>query len=282
MVRNIENGYREYTIRGNVVRYYKMQRIGSYTDAYFIGYMSAGGSYQLGKKANGTCYPRMGLTSTDEYIVKMFRDLYCPTVSYKNRGKRSSQKVKSNRDSFEIWFPRPMSTGFNKFGIFSYKQDRHMVGISKEFQWAYILGVVDAGGCFVVHNRRDCRTPRLKAYISSSAYYVLIEIQRRLEEAAIISSVYKRKGEDCYELRINSTEHSIKFGLLLYSSLPSVYNYKKKSIFDSYLQNYSSKSCTNSDELLESLPHDVDALISSQAYCTQHEGSETTGAVKSA
>lgn len=249
MVRNIESDFREYTVRGKVIRYRNLDAISNSTDAYFIGYLSADGTYQLGKKPNGKCYPTMGISSTDEYIIKMFRDLYCPLVVYKNRGKRSSKKVRSTHDGFEMKFPRAMRQGFNKFGIFDYKPNRHMVGIGKTVQWAYMLGVMDADGCFVVRHRRDCRTPRLNIHIVSSAYNILIEMQRRLEEAGIISSVYGRKGSNCFELRINNTQHAIKFGKLLYSDLPAVYNFKKKQIFDTYVNTYASSSCSNSDEL---------------------------------
>lgn len=249
MVRNIESDFREYTVRGKVVKYKELSSLSNSTDAYFIGYISADGTYQRGMKPNGKSYPTMGISSTDEYIVRMFRNLYCPLVQYSNRGKRSSKKVKANNDSFELKFPRGMKNTFNKFGVFDYKPSRKMVGVSKSMQWAYMLGIMDADGCFVVRHRRDCRTPRLNIHIVSCAYNVLVEMQRRLEEQGIISSVYQRKSSNCFELRINNTEHAIRFGKLLYRDLPSVYNYKKKHIFDTYVNTYTSSSCSNSDEL---------------------------------
>lgn len=249
MVRNIESDFREYTVRGKVIKYKELSSLSNSTDAYFIGYISADGTYQQGMKPNGKSYPTMGISSTDEYIVRMFRNLYCPLVQYKNRGKRSSKKVKANNNSFELKFPRGMKDTFNKFGVFDYKPSRKMVGVSKSMQWAYMLGIMDADGCFVVRHRRDCRTPRLNIHIVSCAYNVLVEMQRRLEEQGIISSVYQRKSSNCFELRINNTEHAIRFGKLLYRDLPSVYNYKKKHIFDTYVNTYTSSSCSNSDEL---------------------------------
>lgn len=246
--------------------------IDSEDKAYFIGFMSADGGFE-----RGGSYPRMSLSSTSIFIVEAFTKKYQPNHSINYRDPRPPQLRKDgtiivgNKRFAVIAFSSKMNETFKRFGIFSYKKDRECVGIPNSFFWSFVHGIMDADGCFVIRNRKDCRTPRLNVHIVSSSIKVLEEIQRRLSNYfSITSSIYQRKCSECFELRINNTEHSKKFGKLMYEKLPTNYIFKKKKIFDSF--------CANSGELLEAYV-DKDMVISSQADSGLSEGSETTGEV---
>lgn len=233
-----ESYFSEYTVRGKTYRYYAFDKIENADDAYFIGFMSADGSYLHNKKGD-TNYPRMGLTSTSRYVVYKFHERYCPDAVVSERGLRSSEKIKANNPITEITFPRKLSSTFKKFGILDYKPKRKLRGIPKHLMSACVLGITDADGCFVIRHRKDCRTPRLNVHIVSGAINVLEQIQRFIdEELGISSSLYQRKASDCFELRINNSNNAVKFGNWIYSNLPSVYDFKKKRIFDDYYNRY--------------------------------------------
>lgn len=243
---SIIESYSEYTSKGKTCRYYDFNTITNPTDAYFIGYMSSDGSYIEGKKED-KIYPRMGITSTDIFLVEFFVKRYSPDTSINYREPRSSIKVKANRSTAEAVFPRKLSNIFNNFGIFTFKPKRRLIGIPKIFLSAYILGVLDADGCFVIRHRKDCRTPRLNIHISSGAVDLLKDVQLVLERNLnISSSIYNRKNMS--ELRINNTQSSVKFGHWVYTNLPQCYNYKKHNIFKNYLNFISSSDV---GELLE-------------------------------
>lgn len=227
----------EYNVRGKIYKFKNFDKIENVNDAYFIGYMSADGGFLKGQKSNSElCYPSMSLTSIDHYIVEAFQNRYCPDTKIQYRQPRSSKKVKANNPTAELDFPKGMKETFNKFGIFDYKPNRTMVGIPRDYYSTYVLGIIDADGCFVVRERRDCRTPRLNVHIVSSAIKILENVQRILQlELNISSSIYQRKSSDCFELRINDTENSIKFGKWIYSRCPLNYNFKKKKIFENYI-----------------------------------------------
>lgn len=226
--------FSEYTDKNIVRRFYKFNYISNSTDAYLIGYLSCDGNYSEQKK-NGKLYPKMGVTSTDKYIVESFQKTYCPDQSILYREPRSSLKVNATKSTADLWFPKKMETTFKKFGIYTEKSKRRLIGIPKEYMSSYTLGVMDADGCFVVRHRKDCRTPRLNIHIVSSAVDLLLDIQKHLElNLNIASSIYNRKSSKCSELRINNTVSAIKFGEWIYSKLPNTYNYKKHSIFKNY------------------------------------------------
>ena len=185
----------EYTIRGKIYRFRNFDKIESPKDAYFIGYMSADGSYLRGKHGD-KFYPNMSITSIDKYIVEEFQKEYCPDTKIQYREPRSSAKVNATHSTAEMDFPKGMSETFKRFGLLDYKTNRTMVGIPKKYFNSYILGIMDADGCFVVRNRRDCRTPRLNIHIVSEAIKILENIQRILQfELNISSSIYQRKNK---------------------------------------------------------------------------------------
>lgn len=241
--------YDEYTSKGIVFRYNGFEKITNHEDAYFIGYMSSDGSYIAGKKGD-KFYPRMGLTSTDAYIVKAFQQRYSPDTAINNREPRSGN-FKANKSTLEISFPRVLSKTFNHFGIFCFKPERRVIGIPKQFMSSYVLGVIDADGSIVVRHRKDCRTPRLNIHIVSGALNLLTDIQRYLDiELGISSSVYVRDTK-CSDLRINHTGKAIAFCNWIYSSRPETYNFRKYGVFQNYLKSISDSSSANEDELLE-------------------------------
>lgn len=238
----------EYNDKGNVYRYKTFDKITSKEEAYFIGFMMMDGSFLNFKKGNKR-YPRMGITTTFHYFVEYYQQMYCPDTTITTREARSSKKVNAINPTKEIEFPRKMNRIFERFGLLDYKPNRKVVGIPKRFVHCFVLGVMDADGCFVVRHRKDCRTPRLSVHVVSSCINCLEWIQRYAEEElGFASSVYQRKNSACYELRINNTKSAIKFGQFIYSDLPEVYYHKRKRIYDKYIM-----SCANSGELLEAL-----------------------------
>jgi hypothetical protein len=265
--------FSEYTDKGKTRRYVNFDKIENVDDAYLIGYLSSDGSFSTVTK-NSKQYFKFGVCSTDIYLMESFHKKYCPDQAISYRKPRSSKKVNATKSIAEIWFPTKMNITLKKFGIFCPKINRRLIGIPKEYMSSYVLGMMDADGCFAIRNRKDCRTPRLNIHIVSCAEELLKDIQRYIEVYLnISSSIYNRKDKKCSEFRINHTNNAILFGEWIYSKLPSNYNYKKHSIFTKYCTG------TNSGELLESID---DISISSQAlnvensFSRVNEGSETS------
>lgn len=244
--------YSEYTDKGMTRRYRTFDKITNPTDAYFLGFIGADGGYTAGiKKPSGKSYPRMSVSSITKNIVEGIQQRYCPDVALCKRGLRNSGKFIARTPAVELHFPRVLGELFKRYGIFSHKPERRLVGIPKAYLSAYVLGLLDADGCFVVRRRKDCRTPRLNIHIVSSAHLLLQDVQRVLEcELGIASSVYSR-NTNCHELRISNTQSAIRFGHWVYSNLPEFYYLKKHQIFNQYISEVMPTSCPYPDELLE-------------------------------
>lgn len=199
--------------------------------AYLIGYLSCDGGYVKNKK-----WPFMMVSSIEEYIIKDFQTTFCPDRSIYNVGVKSSKKVNAVNSVFELRFPREMNNLFKEKGIFCYKKDRRIVGISKKFLLPYFAATVDADGFISITHRKDCRTPRLRFFITHRSELFLADLQRVLDEYFSINTTLRQHGDkNCFRLQGQNTEQNKPF---LKEVLPFLRNKKKIHLLTSYLSRY--------------------------------------------
>lgn len=254
----------EYNDKGTTKFVLNFNKITSDEDAYFIGYMSCDGGYVL---ADG--YPFMMVSGTEKNIIAHFSK-YTSHAIVRNTGKKSSEKINAIKDVYEIRFPSKMSETFKSFGIWCKKPERRIVGIPKEYFLAYTWGIIDSDGFITVTHRADCRTPRLRFFITHGSEKFLVDLQNKLSEFYNLNTTLRKHGENVWRLQAQNTVQNIQFFIkMLRSDLP-VFNIKKWTKLVEYLDTYVPQA---SDELLEPKG------ISSQAIGTPIEGSETTGEV---
>lgn len=254
----------EYNDKGTTKFVLNFNKISSDEDAYFIGYMACDGAYI---HANG--YPFMSVSSTEKSIIERFA-LYTSHAVVRNVGKKSSAKVTTTNDVFELRFPAKMSATFKNFGIWCKKPERRIVGIPKQHFLAYFWGVLDSDGFISITHRADCRTPRLRFFITHGSEKFLADMQTKLAECFNLSTTLRQHGPNVWRLQAQNTSQNIELFLkMLQLDLP-IFNVKKWTKLVEYLDNYAPQA---SDELLEPKG------ISSQAVSTLSEGSETTGGV---
>lgn len=223
--------YGEYTVRGKKYRYKKFFKISSESEAYFIGYMACDGSYLNGK------YPRMRASSTEKYIMECFREEFCPDSTIYDGVLNSSDKVKSINKVFELGISSKMRGSLNNFGVFCYKPERRVVGIPNRFFHAYMAGVIDADGFITVTHRKDCRTPRLRFFITHAGDKFLSDLQSKLIDVFELPSYVRQHGDkNCYRLSCQHTNKNMKF---LAKVLPWLKNRKKIKLLTDYLDQYS-------------------------------------------
>lgn len=236
---------------------------------YLISYIAMDGSYTFNEKKQ---FIRMSLSSSEKYILDYINQKFFPDVKIIDRSNRDINITNNigktynykNRSHWEMHFPIAFTEQLKRFGIVCHKPNRVIAAIPKKFWSVIALGLIDSDGSIVVRHRKDGRTPRLNIHIVSSAEKILVHLQRELENTLNISSSLYKRYETCVELRINNTTSAIKFCKWIYSNLPSIYNYKKKRIFDDYM------SCVSSGELLEGRKDNQQPSI------CKDEGSETT------
>lgn len=255
----------EYNDKGIVKFVWNFNKISSDEDAYFIGYMACDGGYIL---ANG--FPFMSVSSSDKSIIDHFAK-YTSHAVVRNVGQKSSKKVNATSDIYELRFPAKMSQTFKNFGIWCKKPERRVVGIPKVYFLAYFWGVLDSDGFISVTHRADCRTPRLRFFITHGSEKFLADVQNLLNTEYGLSTTLRQHGPNVWRLQAQNTQQNIEFfQKMLRVDLP-VFNTKKWTKLVQYLDSYVPQA---SDELLEPKG------ISSQAVSTLTEGSETTGEVK--
>ncbi len=261
----MEKSWTEYNDKGNTKRCYVFDSVDNYADAYFLGYMACDGSFVYNRG-----YSFMSVNSTEEYIVKHFHDRYTPDNKLYNVGIKKSEKVNAIREVFETRFASKMNLTFNKFGVFDYKKNRRVVGIPNKYFFAYLRGVIDADGFITVTYRKDCRTPRLRWFITHESEQYLADLQNRLSELKITTTL-RQHGKNAWRLQAQNTVENIQLFNKIFRIQLDVWNVQKYTIVASYFAKYVPQA---SDELLEPIG------ISSQAEDTSSEGSETTGEVK--
>jgi len=240
----------EYTDKGSKKHCRVFDKIENNFTAYLIGYMACDGGYINSK------HPFMMVSSTEEHIINHFNNRYCPDRVVYNVGKKSSKKVTARNNVFELRFPAKMNHSFNKFGIFKYKKDRRIVGIKQDFLLPYLAGCIDADGFITVTNRKDCRTPRLRFFITHESELFLSDLQSIFERFNVPTTL-RQHGDNVWRLQAQNTEKNKPF---LDSLTPYLKNVKKNTMLNNYLVKYYEPQA--SDELLESenqsaaKPHD--------------------------
>lgn len=231
----------EYTVRGKVKRFYDSAFIQCANDAYLIGYMACDGAF-----ATNRGFPFMSVNSTQEYIIREFREEYCPDSSVYFCGKKSSEKVNAINDVWEVRFPAKMASLWKNYGIFSKKIDRRLVGISNANFLPYMAGVIEADGFIGVTHRNDCRTPRLRFFITHQSEKFLADLQNKLEMFCVPTTL-RQHGKNVFRLQAQNTVKNIVF---LSKILQFLKNHKKRGILEDYLNEYVEPQA--SGELLES------------------------------
>lgn len=263
----MEKQFAEYNDKGSIKRCYIFDKISNNQDAYFIGYMACDGGFVFNRG-----YSFMSVNSTNFDIVQNFRDVYCPDNKVYFVGKKSSKMVNATSDLWETRFSPKMKDTFSKFGIFSYKKTRRVVGIPKDFFGAYFRGVLDADGFITVTNRKDCRIPRIRFFITHESELFLSDLQSKLDELFCLPTTLRQHGPNVWRLQAQNTSKNIEFLSKIFNMKLDVFNKKKYTVVAMYFAKYVPQA---SDELLEPKG------ISSQAVSTLAEGSETTGEVES-
>lgn len=231
--------YGEYTDKGKTK---KFKIVCGTEDSYLLGYLACDGGYIKNDR-----YPFMMTSGTEEYIINWIRDSYTPSSRVTNVGKKSSKKVKAVNDVFELRWAGAASKQFSKFGIFCKKPDRRIVNIPDSSLMDYIAGCIDADGFITVTYRKDCRTPRLRFFITHAGEKFLADLQDKLTKLGVTTTL-RQHGQNVWRLQAQNTEQNIQFLSQLTSLLKSR---KKLNILSNYLNKY--YVLQESDELLENL-----------------------------
>lgn len=232
----------EYNDKGTIKYCVNFNKITSDLDAYFIGYMACDGAY-----VSASGYPFMSVSSTEEYLLHFFKDEYSPYSVIKNVGKKSSEKVNAINNVYELRLSTKMRETFKLFSIFDYKINRRVTNIPKKYALAYIRGVLDADGFVTVTHRKDCRTPRLRFFITHTSEKFLADIQNLLFDNFELSTTLRQHGPNVWRLQAQNTTQNINFlKLMILTDTP--FNIKKNTVIEEYFNNYVPQA---SDELLE-------------------------------
>lgn len=223
----------EYNVRGEIKRYLEITS----QDSYLLGYLACDGGFVVNRG-----FPFIMVSSTEKYIVEEFRDKYIPDANIINVGIKSSKKVKATNPVYELRWPGKASKQFSKFGIFCKKTDRRVVGIPANQIYSYVAGIIDSDGFVTITHRKDCRTPRLRFFITHCSEKFLADLQNRLD----ISTTIRQHGPNVWRLQAQNTEENKEFLLKVF---PYLKNKQKRYIVESYLNKYYVPQA--SDELLE-------------------------------
>lgn len=217
--------YGEYTVRGRLYKYAIINKIENWQQAYFAGYMACDGGYVQNRG-----WPFMMVNSTERYIIESFRDMFVPNNTIYSVGKKSSDKVNAINDVYELRFTK-MDQFFKRIGVFGYKPDRRLIGIPRRFLLQYIVGLIDSDGFISVTHRKDCRSSRLRFFITHVSERFLIDIQNMLNEEFNLGSTLRKHGENVFRLSCQNTGKNIDF---LLNATPWVQNTKKYQILYNY------------------------------------------------
>ena len=234
--------YGEYTVRGEKFTFKNFSLISNPFDAYFMGYMACDGSFIVNRG-----FPFMAVSSTEEHIINGFRDYWVPGRTIYNLGLKCSEKVKAINNVFEVRFPSRLSKEFAKYGVFCKKEERRVVGISDINFIPYMAGCIDADGFIGITHRKDCRTPRLRFFITHRSELFLSDIQNRLLKFGIPTGIRQHGEKNCFRLSAQNTGLNMSF---LDQVSKYILNRKKLKMCIDYLDEYYAPQ--KSDELLES------------------------------
>lgn len=252
----MESNICEYTIRGESKYFVRLNDKITDDEAYLIGYMACDGGYTAGKPG----YSFSMVSSVELPIIEWVKSNFLPCATLRNTGRRSSAKVTATNDVYEIRFTPKASQQFSRFGIFCKKPERRLVGIPKKRMNAYMAGVIEADGFITVGHKKDCRTPRLRFFVTHGGEKFLADLQEWLP----VPTTLRQHGDNVWRLQAQNTTQNAAF---LAEVLPFMKNAKKKRILTDYLDNYTVRQAPG--ELLESGSR-------SAAKPQAVEGSETT------
>jgi hypothetical protein len=259
----------EYRGRSGLVAYKDMSGSIDQEDAYFIGYLYGDGGY-----VQNDGYPFFSVLSINPDVLTYFISRYSPNSRLYFRGKISSSKVTAKHDCYEVRFPSRFSKQFSRFGVFCKKHERRLIGIPEKLFINVLHGLIDSDGFWNVEYRKDCRTPRLRIFITHRSQHFLVDIQNSLQKLFNISSgIYQHGDRDCYRLGIQNTNSCIFLAQKIFNENEYFCNQFKKQMVLNYLDEFVRQK---SGELLEPV-----IGISSQAVSGLAEGSETTWEIDS-
>ena len=229
----------EYTDKGNKKICRVFDKIENDITSYLIGFMACDGAFI------NTKYPFMAVNNTEKHIIYSFMNRYCPDKPIYNIGKNSSVKVDAINDVYLLRFPAKMNESFKKFGIFDYKSSRRFIGVKDKFLYSYIAGCIDADGFITVGHRKDCRTPRLRWFLTHGSELFLSDLQNVLSRHDLPTTL-RQHGENAWRLQ---AQHTDKNKIFLWKVCSFLRNVKKNTILNNYLDKYFVPQA--SDELLE-------------------------------
>lgn len=232
----------EYNDKGIIKSVINFNTLLNEDDAYFIGYMSGDGGFI----ANDG-YPFMSVSSTEDYIMEAFQE-YTSHAIVRNIGKKSSEKVKAINNVYELRFPAKMSETFKNFGIFCKKPQRRLVGVPNKLFGAYLRGLIDSDGFVTVTHRKDCRTPRIRFFITHGSEKLLADVQEKLNDIYGVNSTLRQHGDNVWRLQGQNTVQNIELFKTIFHTRYKTFNVQKHFIVEEYLDTYVPQA---SDELLE-------------------------------
>lgn len=233
----------EYNDKGITKYVVNFNNIDNYNDAYFIGYMAGDGGF-----VSNDGYPFMSVSSTENYIMEVFKEAYTSHAIVRNIGRKSSDKVNATHDVFELRFPAKMSSTFKHFGIFCKKPERRVVGIPNKFFGAYLRGLIDSDGFISITHRADCRTPRLRFFITHGGEKFLADVQQKISEVYGVNTTLRQHGDNVWRLQGQNTTQNILLFRKIFHTKYFAFNVQKHLKVEEYLDTYVPQA---SDELLE-------------------------------
>jgi len=231
--------YGEYTDKG-IKKKFKI--VSGERDAYLLGFLACDGGYVVNRK-----WPFMMVSGTEKYIIDWVNQSYIPDANIIFAGKKSSKKVNATNDVFEIRWAGKASKQFSKFGIFCKKPERRIVNIPNRSLPEYIAGCIDADGFITVTHRKDCRTPRLRFFITHAGEKFLSDLQEKLSTLGVTTTL-RQHGDNVWRLQAQNTEQNKAF---LSTITTTLRNKRKVKVLNEYLKEYYVPQ--ESDELLENL-----------------------------
>ena len=229
---------KEYKIAGKTYRLDVFNKIRNHSDAYLIGYILGDGAYHdMTHKRNA----RIGVSSTDMYIIDHFSKTYCPDNACTERQPNSNKKrgIIGKRPYKNLTFSSMFSETFKKHGVLSLKRDRNYHNIPKKLFGSFLLGLFDADGSMSFGRRKDRNRLWANFNITHESMAVLKKIQNDLLlKYSIPTALTEKKGEGCYVLRTAKRQDVEKLYYIMYDNEMSVYNKTKHALYEEYLDSY--------------------------------------------
>lgn len=224
----------EYRINNKTYRLRLFDKLDVNT-AYLIGYLAGDGIfYKPTHKRNS----RIGVSSSDMYIVYAMRDYFCPDNSVQEKWPyNNTRNIKATKYTALLQFSSKFSPVFNKYGILSLKEDRKLINVSKALMRYYVLGLFDADGHISWGYRKDRNRLWANIGFTHNSYHLLTRLQNYIDEELDISTtVRQRRDEHCYDMKFGKLENVRKFLNWLYQEeMPFTHNKFKEQKANEFL-----------------------------------------------